>query len=147
MIFRIRCNTFFQQTSSFPKFSLKHVVRKLGGINFNHTYRLHLVLVIRIYFDKNLIYPEIQATRKIILISSQFTEYVQHQVLYQIKQQIYKFLLSMLSFLHDFKLKTEVIIKQIWSYRTTALSQKHFIISLAEFHFSGILWKRCGGRG
>ena len=31
---------------------------------------------------------------KIILTSSQFHEYVQHQVLNQIQQQIYKFLLS-----------------------------------------------------
>ena len=31
---------------------------------------------------------------KIILKSSQFTEYVQHQLLYQMLQQIYKFLLS-----------------------------------------------------
>ena len=38
----------------------------------------------------------------IILLSSQFTEYVQHQPFYQIQQQIYKFLY--------FKLKTEVII-------------------------------------
>ena len=52
MIFRIHYNTFFQETSSFPKFSLKQAVRKLSGINLNYTYRLHLVLIIRIYFDK-----------------------------------------------------------------------------------------------
>ena len=74
-------------------------MRKLSGVNFSYTYRLHLVLAIRISFDKNLIYPEIQAVRilmeqKIILICSQFTEYVQHQILYQIQKQIYNFLLS-----------------------------------------------------
>ena len=66
MISRIHWNTFFQQTSSFPKFSLKQAVRKLGDINFNYTYKLHPVLVIRIYFYKNLIYPEIQATGNLI---------------------------------------------------------------------------------
>ena len=103
MIFRIHYNTFFQETSSFAKFSLTQAVRKLSGINFNYTCRLHLILVIRIYFDIILIYPEIQATRnlikyKIILVSSQFTEYVQYQVLYQIQQQIHKFLLSIILF-------------------------------------------------
>ena len=36
--------------------------------------------------------------QKIILISSQFAEYVQHQVFYQIQQQIYNFLLSFVIF-------------------------------------------------
>ena len=76
-------------------------MRKVSGKNSNYIYRLHLVLVIRTYFDlcfeKNLIYSEIQAARilmkqKISLICSQFIEYVQHQVLYQIQQQIYNFL-------------------------------------------------------
>ena len=63
-------------------------MRKLSSINFNYTYRLQLVIVIRNYFDKNLIYPEVQGARiqikkkKFILTSSQFTEYIQHQVLY-----------------------------------------------------------------
>ena len=75
MNFGIHCNTFFQQKSSFPKFSAKTSCEKLSGENFNYTYRLHLVLVIRIYFDKNLIYLEMQAGRifmkqKIILICS-----------------------------------------------------------------------------
>ena len=43
---------------------------------------------------------------KIIIKCSQFIEYVQHQALYQIQQQIYKFFF----FSHNFKLKTEVII-------------------------------------
>ena len=78
-------------------------MRKLSGVNFNYTYRLHLVLVIRIYYDKNLIYPEIQASRmlmkqKIVLTSSQFTKYDQHQVSYQIQQQTYNFLLSIVIF-------------------------------------------------
>ena len=115
MNFGIHCNTFFQQKSSFPKFSVKQAVRKLSGVNFNYTYRLHLVLVIRIYVDKNLICPEIQAARilmkqKIIFICSQFTEYVHHQVLYQIQHQIYTTFCYLLSFLHNLKLKTELII-------------------------------------
>ena len=36
--------------------------------------------------------------QKIILICFQFTEYVQHQILYQIQQQIYNFLLSIVLF-------------------------------------------------
>ena len=36
-------------------------MKKFSGINFNYTYKLHLVLVIRMYFDKNLIYLEVQA--------------------------------------------------------------------------------------
>ena len=49
----------FQQTSCFPKFSVKQAVRKLSSINFNYTYKFHLVLFIRIFFDKNMIYLEI----------------------------------------------------------------------------------------
>ena len=62
MIFGIHCNTFFKETSNCTNFLVKTSCDKTG-INFNCTYRLHLVLVIRTYFDKNLIYPEIQATR------------------------------------------------------------------------------------
>ena len=45
---------------------------------------------------------------KIILTNSQFTECVQHQVLNQIQQHINSCYLFF--FLHNFKLKTEVII-------------------------------------
>ena len=38
-------------------------MRRFSGINFNYTYILQLVVVIRIYFDKALIYPEVQAPR------------------------------------------------------------------------------------
>ena len=41
-------------------------MRTLSGINFNYTYMFCLVLVIRTYFDKNLIYQEIQAARILI---------------------------------------------------------------------------------
>ena len=41
-------------------------MRTLSGINFNYTYMFRLVLVIRTYFDKNLIYQEIQAARILI---------------------------------------------------------------------------------
>ena len=47
-------------------FSKRKAVRKLSGISFNYIYRLHLVLVIRIYLDKNLFYPEIDAARTLI---------------------------------------------------------------------------------
>ena len=47
-------------------FSKKKAVRKLSGIKFNYIYRLHLILVIRIYFDKSLLYPEIEAARTLI---------------------------------------------------------------------------------
>ena len=45
--------------------------------------------------------------------------------------------------IHDFKLISLIKIiagdsvKQIWSYRTTTLSQRDFTISSAEFHFIG----------
>ena len=60
------------------------------------------VLLVRVHFDKNLIYSRTSTKNhghiKIILTSSQFTECVQHQVLNQIKQQIYTFLLLYLLF-------------------------------------------------
>ena len=64
MIFGIHCNTFFKQTSNSSN------VPKFSSINFNYTYRLHFVLVSRTYFDKNLIYPEIQAARILIKLKS-----------------------------------------------------------------------------
>ena len=39
-------------------------MKKLSGINFNNTNRLHLVLVIRIYVDKNLNYPKVYTSSK-----------------------------------------------------------------------------------
>ena len=93
MAFGIHCNKLFQDKSSFPKLSVKTSCEKLSGVILSYSYRLHLVLVIRIYSDKNSIYPETQAARilvkqKIILICFQFTEYVQYQVLHQTQQQI-----------------------------------------------------------
>ena len=41
-------------------------MRKLSGINFNFIYRVHLILVIRINFGKNLVYTEIQAARLLV---------------------------------------------------------------------------------
>ena len=38
-------------------------MRNFGGINFKYSYRLHFNLVIRIYLDKNLVYPEAPAAR------------------------------------------------------------------------------------
>ena len=37
---------------------------KLSGINFNNTNRLHLVLVIKIYFDSNCNYPKVYTSSK-----------------------------------------------------------------------------------
>ena len=111
MNFGIHCNTFFQQKSSFPKFSVKQAVRKLSGVNFNYTYRLYLVPVIRISFDKNLIYPEIQAAR--IQKSSSYVPNLldmfktKYYIKYNNKYTIFCYLLS---FLHNLKLKTELII-------------------------------------
>ena len=59
-----------------------------------------------------------------ILISSQFTEYVQHQVFYQMQQQIHKFLY--------FKLKTEVII-DLKSFLVTELSKFGFMYVYVKF--------------
>ena len=63
----------------------------------------------------------------------------------------------LLLFLHNFKLKNcsyhrlKIIardwVKQSWSYRTTALSQRDFIILLAVVPLLGMLWKRCVGGG
>ena len=52
---------FFNILLVFLNVQHKQALRKLSDINY--TYRLYLVLVIRIYFDKNLIYPETQAAR------------------------------------------------------------------------------------
>ena len=41
-------------------------MRKLTGIDFNNTNRVHLVLVIRIYFEKNLNYLKVQVARILI---------------------------------------------------------------------------------
>ena len=76
-------------------------MRKLSGINFNYTYSLYLVLIIRIDFDKNLISPQHTGSKnpgqiKVIRTGSQFTEYVQNQISNQIQQGIYKFLLFFL---------------------------------------------------
>ena len=91
IIFGIHCNTFFQQTSIFTKFSVKTSYEKFQW------YKLQLYL--QTSFSS--IYPN-SLRQKFVLpestSNSQFTEYVQHQVLCQIQQQIYKFLLSPLIF-------------------------------------------------
>ena len=57
---------FLNRHQIFLNFYQKQAVRTLTGINFNYTYMFCLVLVIRTYFDKNLIYQEIQAARILI---------------------------------------------------------------------------------
>ena len=72
MILGIHSNTFLKETSSFPKLKVKtrdqQAMRKVIGITFSYTYKFHPVLVIRTYFEKSLIYPEVQASR--ILVKS-----------------------------------------------------------------------------
>ena len=38
-------------------------MRNFSAINFNETYTLHFLLVIKIHFNRNLIYPKVQAAR------------------------------------------------------------------------------------
>ena len=88
-------------------------MRKLSNTNFNYTNIFRLVLVIRIYIDKKnwitLKHKQQEPlSNKKHRHKSPITGYVQNQVLCQLQKGIYKFLLS-LFFLHDFKLKTEVI--------------------------------------
>ena len=105
---------------------------KLSGINFNNTNRLHLVLAIRIYFDKRLNYPKVYKSSKTpghIKITSQVPNlrYIIKTIynyIYKIQLGIYKFLPIFFFFfiyiifyihqfffyIHHFKLKTEVII-------------------------------------
>ena len=63
MLFGIHFNTFFPWTSSYIKFSVKQAV---SGISLNYAEGLHLILVIRIYLNKNLIDGEVQAARTLI---------------------------------------------------------------------------------
>ena len=63
MIFEIYCNNFFQQTSRSAKCSLKQATRNFSGINFSYTNRLHFLLIIRVHFNKSLIYSKVQAAR------------------------------------------------------------------------------------
>ena len=51
-------STFVDRNQVFLNFQWKQAVRKLSGVDFNYSYRLHVVLIIRIYFDKNLIYSD-----------------------------------------------------------------------------------------
>ena len=70
MILGIHSNTFLKE--SFPKLKVKtrdqQAMRKVIGITFSYTYKFHPVLVIKTYFEKSLIYPEVQASR--ILVKS-----------------------------------------------------------------------------
>ena len=74
---------------------------KLSGINFNNTNRLHLVLVIKIYFDNNFNYNKVYTSSMTpgqIKITSQVPNLLKmfktkYNYMYQIKQGIYKFLL------------------------------------------------------
>ena len=65
MIFRIHCNIFLRYGQVYLNFQLKQAAGKVSGINFNYPFRLHLVLVFRIYFDF-FKYPEVQPARTLI---------------------------------------------------------------------------------
>ena len=109
MIFGIHCNTIFQQTSNFPKFSVKTSCANFSGINFNYPYRPHLVLVIRTYFLQKFDLSRNTSSKnpdqiKIILSNMFNTKYY---IKYNSKYTNYCYVFS---FLHNLKPKTEVII-------------------------------------
>ena len=83
-------------------------MRKLSGINFNNTNRLHLVLVIRIYFDKNLSYKnpgQIKITSQVPNLLTMFkTKYISNTA-----RNIQILVIPFSFYIHNFKLKTEVI--------------------------------------
>ena len=73
---------------------------KLSGINFNNTNRLHLVLVIKIYFDNNFNCPKVYISSKTpgqIKITSQVPNL---QIL----------VIHFSFYIHNFKLRNEVTI-------------------------------------
>ena len=63
VIFGIHCNIFFNRHQVFLNLQYRQAMRKLSSINFNYTNRLHLVLVVRAYFDKNLNNRRVLAAR------------------------------------------------------------------------------------
>ena len=117
MIFGIHCNTFCQHTSSFSKFWVKQAVRKFSGIHFSCTYRL--VLVIRTYSDKKWFIQKYKQQES-WSNKNHPHKYVQHQVLYQIQQQIYKILLFIFLFTY-FQTKT-------WSYNWLKIIADNWVI-------------------
>ena len=91
---------------------------KLSGINFNNTNRLHLVLVIRIYFDNNFNCPKIYTSSKIpgqIKITSQVPNILnmfktKYNYISNKAGNIQILVIHFSFYIHNFKLKTEVII-------------------------------------
>ena len=74
-------------------------MRKLGGTNFTVTGSI-LFWLSEFTLTKIWITPKYEPARTLVIfLSSLFTEYNWNQVLYQIQQGIYKFLLSLLPFL------------------------------------------------
>ena len=110
--FNLGLNIYIKPKKKFSVWSFTENKRnwgKLSDFNFNSIYRIHIVLVIRIYFEKNL--PSSTSGKnlrqmKVILTSTQFAKYVQHQVLYQLQWLRYKYLSSLV--FYTIKLKTEV---------------------------------------
>ena len=88
---------------------------KLSGMYFNNTNRLHLVLDVKIYFDNNFNYPKEYTSSKAPghLTSTRFTKYVQNQVQLHISNTAGNIQILVIHFsfyIHNFKLRTEVII-------------------------------------
>ena len=85
---------------------------KLSGINFNNTNRLHLVLVIKIYFDNNFNFPKVYTSSK-TPGQIKITKYVQSQVqlhMLNTAGNIQILVIHFSFYIHNFKLRTEVII-------------------------------------
>ena len=120
----------FKRHQVFLNLQWKQVMRNFSGINFNCTCKLHLDLLIRIYFGKNLIYPEVQAAEILVKLKSSW------QVLnilnmfsakYHIKWSSRYTNSSYLLFYDWLKIIGKVNKfwgKWIWSYKTTKVSQR-----------------------
>ena len=101
---------FFPLTTNFPNFSVK---RNYDKTSTTLTGFIKFVLVIRIYFDKNLNYRKVQVARILVKITSQVpsllnifkTKYISNT---EENKQI--LVISFSFYMHNFKLKTEAII-------------------------------------
>ena len=101
---------FFPLTTSFPNFSVKRNYDKtsttLAGF-------IQFVLVIRIYFDKNLNYPKVQVARILVKITSQvpsFLNIFKTKYISNTEENKQILVISFSFYMHNFKLKTEAII-------------------------------------
>ena len=114
-------------------------MRKLSE-NFNYTYRLHLVLVIRIYFDKVWFIQKYKQQeswwnkKSFSYVANYLNMFnTKHYIKYNNKYTISYYLLS---FLHNLKLKTELIID--WKVLLLTELGKFGVMPLLYYH-KGIL--------